>query len=138
MFEPGKIRALHHNKKNTSLRVRGRNCKCCRVLAVQRLTTNVTGHFACCWWNYILQKVLFIFYILSFFLGSFFFQVFIEITTLKWSVYFFIPIIIEFYFVFAVATRVFFVHYRSIIAFLSVICSRFTRIIGFTKFQMLL
>jgi uncharacterized membrane protein YoaK (UPF0700 family) len=93
-------------------------------LAVQRLTTNVTGHFAYfvdeIFKLHITESFIYFFYILSFFLGSFFSSFLIEITTLKSDRYiFFIPIIIESFILFAVASfGGFFVHYNpNVIAF---------------------
>lgn len=97
----GETRTLSHNKKIASLL----SCVAGIVnvagfLSVQRLTTNVTGHFA-----FFVDEVfklnftesfVYFSYILFFFLGSFVSSLFIEITSLKNERNIFvIPVIIE-------------------------------------------
>ncbi len=105
----GKTRTLNHNKKIASLL----SCVAGIVnvvgfLSVQRLTTNVTGHFA-----FFVDEVfklnfsesfIYFFYILFFFLGSFFSSLLVEIITLKNERFIFvIPTLIESVILFAIA-----------------------------------
>lgn len=97
----GKTRTVSHNKKIASLLsfVAGL-VNIAGFISVQRLTTNVTGHFA-----YFIDEVfqlhwaesiIYFFYILFFFLGSFVSSLFIEVTTrINERYMYFIPIIIE-------------------------------------------
>lgn len=98
---PGKTRTIRDNKKIASLL----SCVAGMVniagfLSVQRLTTNVTGHFA-----YFIDEVfkldfsesiIYFLYILFFFLGSFVSSLLVEIITRKNKrLVYIIPIIIE-------------------------------------------
>lgn len=105
----GKTRTLSHNKKIASLLsfVAG-IVNVVGFLSVQRLTTNVTGHFA-----FFVDEVfklnfaesfIYFFYILFFFLGSFFSSLLVEIISLKSErSIFVIPTIIESVILFTVA-----------------------------------
>jgi uncharacterized membrane protein YoaK (UPF0700 family) len=105
----GETRTLRHNKQIASLLsfVAG-VVNVAGFLAVQRLTTNVTGHFA-----YFVDEVfklnfsgsfIYLFYVLFFFLGSFFSSLFIEISSKKNERYIYvIPTIIESLILFSVA-----------------------------------
>jgi len=105
----GKTRTLSHNKKIASLLsfVAG-VVNVAGFISVQRLTTNVTGHFA-----YFVDEVfklnftgsfIYIFYVFFFFLGSFVSSLFIEIMTRKNERYiYFIPTIIESLILFIIA-----------------------------------
>ncbi len=109
----GKTRTLSHNKKIASLLsfVAG-IVNVVGFLSVQRLTTNVTGHFA-----FFVDEVLklhftesliYFLYILFFFLGSFVSSLLVEITTRKNERFIFVvPTIIESIILFTVA---FFAH----------------------------
>ncbi len=97
----GKTRTLSHNKKIASLLsfVAG-VVNVAGFISVQRLTTNVTGHFA-----YFVDEIfkmrfsaslIFFLYILFFFLGSFVSSLFIEIMTRKNEQYIYIiPAFVE-------------------------------------------
>ncbi|MBP9690155.1 MAG: DUF1275 domain-containing protein [Bacteroidia bacterium] len=105
----GKTRNLSHNKKIASLLsfVAG-VVNVAGFISVQRLTTNVTGHFA-----YFVDEVfklnfaesfIYFYYILFFFLGSFISSLFVEIISRKNEQYIYvIPTIIESIILFAVA-----------------------------------
>ena len=105
----GNTRTLSHNKKIASLLsfVAG-VVNVAGFIAIQRLTTNVTGHFA-----YFVDEVfklhfaesfIYFLYILFFFLGSFFSSLFVEIISRKNEQYIFvIPAIIESVILFAMA-----------------------------------
>ncbi len=104
----GKTRNLSHNKKIASLLsfVAG-VVNVAGFIAVQRLTTNVTGHFA-----YFVDEVfklnfsesfIYFFYILFFFLGSFISSLFVEIISRKNEQFIYvIPAMIESAILFAV------------------------------------
>ncbi len=105
----GKTRTLSHNKKiATLLSFVAGVVNVTGFISVQRLTTNVTGHFA-----YFVDEVfklnfsgsyIFLFYVLSFFLGSFVSSLFIEIMTRTNERYiYFIPTIIECFILFTIA-----------------------------------
>ena len=97
----GRTRTLSHNKKIASLLsfVAG-IVNVVGFLAVQRLTTNVTGHFAFfideVFKLHFRESFIYFLYILFFFLGSFVSSLLIEIITLKNERYIFvIPILLE-------------------------------------------
>lgn len=102
MFKhPGKTRTLNHNLKIASvLSFVAGIVNVTGFLSVQQLTTNVTGHFA-----YLIEEVYrlnvpmalqFFLFIIFFFLGSFFSNLIIEITSRKSERYMYmIPILIE-------------------------------------------
>ncbi|MCW2118929.1 YoaK family protein [Flavobacterium sp. 7A] len=105
----GKTRTLEHNKKIASLLsfVAG-IVNVVGFLSVQRLTTNVTGHFAFfideVFKLHFSESFIYFFYILFFFLGSFCSSLLIEIMTLKNERYIFIiPTIIESIILFCIA-----------------------------------
>lgn len=121
----GKTRTLNHNKKIASLLsfVAG-IVNVAGFLSVQRLTTNVTGHFA-----FLVEAVfkfhfdksfIFFLFIFFFFLGSFVSSFLVEIITRKNERFIFvIPIVIESLILFTIA---FFGHflipeYANLIAF---------------------
>jgi uncharacterized membrane protein YoaK (UPF0700 family) len=97
----GKSRTLHHNQKIASLLsfVAGL-VNVVGFIAIQRLTTNVTGHFA-----YFVDEVfklnfgesaIYFFYIFFFFLGSFVSSLLVEMVSRNSDRYIFvIPILIE-------------------------------------------
>jgi len=97
----GKARTLKHNLKIASLLsfVAGL-VNVAGFLSVQRLTTNVTGHFA-----FLVDEIyklnfvgglIFLLYIISFFLGSFFSNLLIEIISRKSERFIFTaPVVIE-------------------------------------------
>lgn len=105
----GKTRTLSHNKKIASLLsfVAG-VVNVAGFIAVQRLTTNVTGHFA-----YFVdeifklrfaESIVYFFYILFFFLGSFMSSLFVEIMRRRNEQFmYFIPAVIETMILFFVA-----------------------------------
>lgn len=105
----GKTRTLNHNKRIASLLsfVAG-IVNVAGFLAVQRLTTNVTGHFA-----FFVDEVfklnftesfVYFFYILFFFLGSFVSSLLVEIITRKNErLIYVIPTIIETIILFSIA-----------------------------------
>jgi len=105
----GDTRTLSHNKKIASLLsfVAG-VVNVAGFIAIQRLTTNVTGHFA-----YFVDEVfklhfaesfIYFLYILFFFLGSFVSSLFVEIISRKNEQYIYvIPAIIESVILFAMA-----------------------------------
>ncbi|RYZ84855.1 MAG: DUF1275 domain-containing protein, partial [Proteobacteria bacterium] len=105
----GKTRTLSHNKKIASLLsfVAG-VVNVAGFISVERLTTNVTGHFA-----YFVDEIfkmqftaslVFFLYILFFFLGSFVSSLFVEIFTRKNEQYiYFIPAFAESLILLAVA-----------------------------------
>ncbi len=97
----GKTRTLSHNKKIASLLsfVAG-TVNVIGFLSVQRLTTNVTGHFAFfideVFKFHFAESFIFFLFILFFFLGSFFSSLLVEIIATKNDKFiFFIPTIIE-------------------------------------------
>jgi uncharacterized membrane protein YoaK (UPF0700 family) len=102
MFKhPGKTRTLSHNLKIASvLSFVAGLVNVAGFLAVQQLTTNVTGHFA-----YLIEEVYrmnfhlalqFLLFIIFFFLGSFFSNMMIEIISRQSERYMFvIPILLE-------------------------------------------
>jgi len=97
----GKARTLSHNKKIASLLsfVAG-VVNVAGFISVQRLTTNVTGHFAYfvddVFKLHFAESIIYFYYILFFFLGSFFSSLFIELVSRKNERYiYFIPAIIE-------------------------------------------
>lgn len=97
----GKSRTLSHNKKIASLLsfVAG-TVNVVGFLSVQRLTTNVTGHFAFfideVFKLHFAESLIFFLFILFFFLGSFFSSLLVEIIAIKNEKFIFIiPIIIE-------------------------------------------
>lgn len=105
----GKTRNISHNKQIASLLsfVAGM-VDVAGFLSVQRLTTNVTGHFAFfvgeVYKFHFANSFIYFFYILFFFLGSFVSSLLVEIMTLKNDRFIFIvPIIIESLILFAVA-----------------------------------
>ncbi len=105
----GKTRTLSHNKKVASLLsfVAG-VVNVAGFISVQRLTTNVTGHFA-----YFVDEVfklqfnasiVYFLYILFFFLGSFLSSLLVEIMTRRNEQFiYFIPVLIESIILFVVA-----------------------------------
>jgi len=104
----GKTRNLSHNKQIASLLsfVAGL-VNVAGFLSVQRLTTNVTGHFAFfideVYRLHFADSFIYFIYILCFFLGSFVSSFLVEIMTLKNERYIFvIPTIIESLILFAV------------------------------------
>ncbi|HOX83677.1 MAG TPA: YoaK family protein [Chryseolinea sp.] len=121
----GKTRTLSHNKRIASLLsfVAG-IVNVVGFLSVQRLTTNVTGHFAFfvdeVFKLNLTESLIYFFYILFFFLGSFVSSLLVEIITIKNERFVFvIPTLIESVILFAVA---FFGHiliedYSNVIAF---------------------
>lgn len=97
----GKTRTLNHNKKIASLLsfVAG-IVNVAGFLAVQRLTTNVTGHFAflveAVFKLHFSESFIYFFFIFFFFLGSFVSSLLVEIMTRKNERFIFvIPILIE-------------------------------------------
>lgn len=105
----GKTRTLSHNKKIASLLsfVAG-IVNVAGFLSVQRLTTNVTGHFAFfideVFKRHFTESLIYFLYILFFFLGSFVSSLFIEIISKKNDRYIYvIPTLIESGILFAVA-----------------------------------
>lgn len=97
----GKTRTLQHNLKIASLLsfVAG-NVNVIGFLAVQKLTTNVTGHFAFFVDEFlkqdILQALIYFLYILCFLSGSFVSNFIVEVISRKSERYIFIiPVIIE-------------------------------------------
>ena len=105
----GSSRNISHNKKIASLLsfVAGM-VNVVGFLSVQRLTTNVTGHFAffidAVFKLQFTDSFIFFFYIFFFFLGSFVSSLLVEIMTRKNERYiFFIPTLIESFILFAVA-----------------------------------
>lgn len=105
----GKTRTLSHNKKIASLLsfVAG-VVNVAGFLSVQRLTTNVTGHFAFfvdeVFKFHFTESFVYFFYILFFFLGSFVSSLLVEIITRKNErLIFVIPTIIESVILFAIA-----------------------------------
>ena len=105
----GKTRNISHNKQIASLLsfVAGM-VNVAGFLSVQRLTTNVTGHFAFfvdeVYKFHFANSFIYFFYILFFFLGSFVSSLLVEIMTLKNDRFIFMmPIIIESLILFAVA-----------------------------------
>ena len=97
----GKTRTLSHNKKIASLLsfVAG-IVNVAGFLSVQRLTTNVTGHFAFfideVFKLNFSESIIYFLYILFFFLGSFISSLFIEIISRKNDRYIYvIPALIE-------------------------------------------
>ena len=97
----GKSRTSSHNKKIASLLsfVAG-TVNVVGFLSVQRLTTNVTGHFAFfieeVFKLHFAESLIFFLFILFFFLGSFFSSLLVEIIAIKNEKFIFIiPIIIE-------------------------------------------
>ncbi|HTO14734.1 MAG TPA: YoaK family protein [Edaphocola sp.] len=105
----GKTRTLSHNKKIASLLsfVAG-IVNVAGFLSVKRLTTNVTGHFAffveeIFKLNFV-ESIIFFFYILFFFLGSFVSNLLVEFTTKRSErLIYVIPIVIESIILFIVA-----------------------------------
>jgi uncharacterized membrane protein YoaK (UPF0700 family) len=105
----GKTRNLSHNKKIASLLsfVAG-IVNVVGFLSVQRLTTNVTGHFAFfideVFKLHFTESFIFFFYILFFFLGSFFSSLLVEIIAKKNEKFIFIiPTVIESLILFTIA-----------------------------------
>jgi len=105
----GKTRTLRHNKKIASLLsfVAG-IVNVVGFLSVQRLTTNVTGHFAFfvdeVFKLHFAESFIYFFYILFFFLGSFVSSLLTEIIATKNERFIFIiPIIIESIILFTIA-----------------------------------
>lgn len=105
----GKTRTLSHNKKIASLLsfVAG-IVNVAGFLSVQRLTTNVTGHFAFfideVFKLNFSESIIYFLYILFFFLGSFISSLFIEIISRKNDHYIYvIPALIESGILFSVA-----------------------------------
>jgi uncharacterized membrane protein YoaK (UPF0700 family) len=105
----GKTRKLKHNLRIASLLsfVAG-VVNVAGFLSVQRLTTNVTGHFAFfadeIFKLHFLESFIFFFYILFFFLGSFVSSFLVEIISIKNDRYVFvIPAIIESVILFSIA-----------------------------------
>ncbi len=105
----GKTRTLSHNKKIASLLsfVAG-IVNVAGFLSVKRLTTNVTGHFAFfvdeVFKFHFSESLVYFFYILFFFLGSFVSSLLIEIITRKNErLIFVIPTIIESVILFSIA-----------------------------------
>lgn len=105
----GKTRTLSHNKKIASLLsfVAG-IVNVAGFLSVQRLTTNVTGHFAFfvdeVFKLHFQESLIYFLYILFFFLGSFVSSLFIEIISRKNDRYIYIiPTLIESGILFSVA-----------------------------------
>ncbi|MBC7569931.1 MAG: DUF1275 domain-containing protein [Spirosoma sp.] len=105
----GKTRTLRHNKKIASLLsfVAG-IVNVVGFLSVQRLTTNVTGHFAFfvdeVFKLHFAESFIYFFYILFFFLGSFVSSFLTEIIATKNERFIFItPIIIESIILFTIA-----------------------------------
>ncbi len=105
----GKTRTLRHNKKIASLLsfVAG-IVNVVGFLSVQRLTTNVTGHFAFfvdeVFKLHFAKSFIYFFYILFFFLGSFISSLLTEIIATKNERFIFIiPIIIESIILFTIA-----------------------------------
>ena len=105
----GKKRTLSHNKKIASLLsfVAG-IVNVAGFLSVQRLTTNVTGHFAFfideVFKLNFSESIIYFLYILFFFLGSFISSLFIEIISRKNDRYIYvIPALIESIILFSVA-----------------------------------
>ncbi len=97
----GKTRTLSHNKKIASLLsfVAG-VVNVAGFISVQRLTTNVTGHFAFFVEEIFKLKfansVIYLFYILCFFFGSFISSLFVEIMTRRNEQYMYtIPVLME-------------------------------------------
>lgn len=105
----GKTRTLSHNKKIASLLsfVAG-IVNVAGFLSVQRLTTNVTGHFAFfideVFKLNFSESIIYFLYILFFFLGSFISSIFIEVISRKNDRYIYvIPALIESIILFSVA-----------------------------------
>ena len=105
----GKKRTLSHNKKIASLLsfVAG-IVNVAGFLSVQRLTTNVTGHFAFfideVFKLNFSESIIYFLYILFFFLGSFISSLFIEVISRKNDRYIYvIPALIESIILFSVA-----------------------------------
>lgn len=105
----GKTRTLSHNKKIASLLsfVAG-IVNLVGFLSVQRLTTNVTGHFAFfvdeIFKLHFSESLIYFFYILFFFLGSFVSSLLVEITRKKnEQIIYIIPVIIESILLFTIA-----------------------------------
>lgn len=105
----GKSRTLSHNKKIASLLsfVAG-VVNVAGFLSVQRLTTNVTGHFAFfvdeVFKLHFAESFIFFLYILFFLLGSFVSNLLVEIMTRKNErLIFVLPTIIESFILFAIA-----------------------------------
>ena len=105
----GQSRTLSHNKKIASLLsfVAGM-VNLVGFLSVQRLTTNVTGHFAFfvdeIFKLHLTESLIYLFYILFFFLGSFVSSLLIEITSKRNEQFIYIvPTVIESILLFAIA-----------------------------------
>jgi uncharacterized membrane protein YoaK (UPF0700 family) len=121
----GKTRTLSHNKQIASLLsfVAG-IVNVAGFLSVQRLTTNVTGHFAFfvdeVFKLHFVDSFIYFFYILFFFLGSFVSNFLVEIITRKNErLIYVIPTIIESVILFSVAFfgQILMTNYPNIIAF---------------------
>jgi len=121
----GKRRTLSHNKKIASLLsfVAG-IVNIAGFLSVQQLTTNVTGHFAFFVGDVFklqfLESLVYFFYILSFFLGSFVSSLLVELMTRKNERLIFVtPIIIESLILFSIAFfwRTLIIDYSNLITF---------------------
>ena len=105
----GKTRTLSHNKKIASLLsfVAG-VVNVAGFISVQRLTTNVTGHFAFfveeIFKLQFANSVIYLFYIIFFFFGSFISSLFVEIMTRRNEQYMYtISVLIESIILFTVA-----------------------------------
>lgn len=121
----GNSRNINHNKKIASLLslVAG-IVNVVGFLSVQRLTTNVTGHFAffvdAVFKLQLLNSVTYFFYIFFFFLGSFVSSLLVEIITRKNKHYIFIiPTLIESFILFTIAFlgNFLLVNYTNLITF---------------------
>ena len=121
----GNSRNINHNKKIASLLslVAG-IINVVGFLSVQRLTTNVTGHFAffvdAVFKLQLLNSVTYFFYIFFFFLGSFVSSLLVEIITRKNKRYIFIiPTLIESFILFTIAFlgNFLLVNYSNLITF---------------------
>lgn len=121
----GNSRNINHNKKIASLLslVAG-IVNVVGFLSVQRLTTNVTGHFAffvdAVFKLQLLNSVTYFFYIFFFFLGSFVSSLLVEIITRKNKRYIFIiPTLIESFILFTIAFlgNFLLVNYSNLITF---------------------
>lgn len=121
----GKTRTLNHNKKIASLLsfVAG-IVNVAGFLSVQRLTTNITGHFAFfvdeVFKLHLAESLIYFLYILFFFLGSFVSNFLVEIITRKNErLIYIIPTLIESFILFAIAFsgQSLMAHHSNVIAF---------------------